>query len=160
MNTSRPFPSRLVLAALLASGTLVAVAALAKVHASTDAGAPLPQEMRYGAISYLTGGAGHDEAAALKAIMDKYPLAIELFERDRHTRHELYTANALVRIRDHAGKEIFKARAEGPFMLVQLEPGAYSMTATLNERTLHKRDFNVLKGRTTREAFVFPAGTD
>jgi len=153
-----------LLSVLLAAAGLVAAAPATPAMAKSETGASrqtmLPQEMQYGGIHYLTGGAGTGEAKAFKEAMQRYSLAIELIERQKGSKHGAYTADAMVRISDHADKEIFNARAKGPFMLVQLEPGKYSMSATLNDHTPHKGDVMVEKGKTTHETFVFPYGTD
>lgn len=163
-TTAQPNRYPFLLSVLLAAGGLFAavpaVPAMAKTETGASSQTTLPQEMQHGGIHYLTGGAGTGEAKAFKAAMQKYSLAIELVERQKGSKHEAYTADAMVGISDHAGKEIFNARAKGPFMLVQLEPGKYSMSATLNDHTLHKRDLMVEKGKTTHETFVFPYGTD
>jgi hypothetical protein len=160
-TTVQAKPSRLLLAALVASGALFAAApAMASAAASTASTSTRPQEMQYGSIHYLTGGIGTGEAKAIKETMHKYALAVELAEKQKGATHEAFTAGAIVRISDHGGKEIFNARAEGPFMLVQLEPGKYSMTATLNDHALHTREFTIVKGKTTRETLVFPAAAD
>jgi hypothetical protein len=153
-----------LLSALVTAGALFAVApiapAMANPPASTASQKSLPAEAQYGGIHYLTGGVGAGEAKAFEDAMQKYALAIELAEKQKGSRHDAFTAGAMVRISDHGGKEIFNAKARGPFMLVQLDPGEYSMTATLNNHTLHKREFTVERGKSTRETFVFPAGTD
>jgi hypothetical protein len=127
------------------------------VHAAAHA--PLPAEQQHDGIRYVTGGIGADKAAAFKREMNAYPLAIELREHQKGSRHDEYTADARVHIAKPGGREVFSARAEGPFMLVRLEPGTYEVSATLGDRTLHKRHVVIAKNRTVHETFVFPAGT-
>jgi len=127
--------------------------------AALPAGAPVT-ELRYHGIAYATGGISPAEAAQFRARSGDYPLALELIEKQAgNEKHDEFTASARVRI-ERAGKTLFDARAAGPFMLVQLQPGTYSVTATLGGSKLHKSDVRVAKGRTTRETFEFPARTD
>jgi hypothetical protein len=159
LRTSR---SHLRLASLAALATLVAAPALpaaARTASGAATAVSLPQEMTQGSIHYLTGGTSSDEASAFKEAMQSYPLAIELAEKQASSKHDAYTADAQIRITDNAGKSIFSARAKGPFMLVQLPPGRYSLSATLNHHTLTRSDVMIELGKTARETFVFPAGT-
>lgn len=164
MTSIRLPRSRLLLAALLAGGTVIAAApagsavASAGVAASSERG--LPPAARSAGIEYLTGGIGTAEARAIENAIDRYPLAIELVEKQAGTARDAFTADATVHIRTLAGKPVFEAAARGPFMLVRLEPGAYSLSATLSGRTLHREHVKIRKGHTTRETFVFPARTD
>lgn len=146
-----------LLATLGAAAPLAAVAATPTQAVTTTAA--LPAEQQYAGIHYTSGGVTKDEAAAFKRELHNYPLAIELVERQKTGKHDEYTADATVRIAK-SGKEIFAAKAQGPFMLVRLEPGTYDITATLNKHTLHKRHVVVTKGKSTRTTFEFPAGTD
>lgn len=138
-------PTALLLALMLCTGTTAALAAT------------LPAEQHNSGIAYTTGGIGAEQATAFKEAMNRYPLAIELVQKEKSGKRDEFIADAQVRITDHAGKEVFNAKADGPFMLVKLEPGKYSMTASYETHTLHRNDFTVASGRTTHETFVFPA---
>lgn len=162
MKTLHPHrTTALLIASLLAGGaavTLVPAAYAAAPATTTAAAAKLPAEQKYEGIAYTTGGIGADEAKAFQQAMNKYPLAIEVVQKETAGKRDEFTANAKIRIMDHAGKEIFNAKAGGPFMLVRLEPGKYSMTASYEKHTLHRNDFTVAKDKTTHETFVFPVG--
>jgi hypothetical protein len=163
------------LAPRLAAGALPAalaaafatLAPLAAVAATPSTSAPpaaatktmLPAEQQYDGIRYATGGVTAEEAAVFKREMHGYPLAIELVEKQKKSKHDEYTADAMVKI-SKAGKDVFDAKAKGPFMLVRLEPGTYDISATLGKHTLHKKHVVVARGRTALATFEFPAGTD
>jgi hypothetical protein len=87
-------------------------------------------------VAYVTGGVSDDEAAWFKDVRGSYPLAIELV-RNNAGKQE-YTADAQVRVFDRAGQPVFEAKADGPFMLVRLPPGAYRVRATLDGQTLER----------------------
>jgi hypothetical protein len=152
-----------LIASVLTGGAAftLAPAALAAGTAATSAAAtaPLPAEKKYEGIAYVTGGVGEGQAKAFEEALKNYPLAIEIVQKQRDSKVDEFTAYADVKIMDHAGKEIFKAKAEGPFVLVRLDPGKYSMTVSYQKHTLHRNKFTVAKGKTTRETFVFPVGS-
>ena len=125
----------------------------------------LPAQQQADGINYVSGGDDYRAAKTFEQSLDKYPLAIELVQKagpqsakDNHVTNE-FTANANVKIMDKGGKEVFAAESAGPFMLVDLPPGQYTMTATLGKTTLHKSDLNIIKGKSERATFIFPTGT-
>jgi hypothetical protein len=156
--------NRVLLALLATTAAAFAIAPARPAFADTPATsltpASMPAEQHYDGVAYATGGVGANEAKAFEQNMNKYPLAIELLEKVPAAKRDEFTANAQVSITDHTGKEVFKATAGGPFMLVQLQPGKYSMTATLGQRTIRRANIMVEKGKTARETVVFPSGTN
>lgn len=144
-------------AALLAAAPLTN--AQANTQPSTATRTTLPAEQQYQGIRYTTGGVASDEAAAFRRALHGYPLAIELLEKQKSGKREEFTADAKVRIGTPAGKEVFAAQAQGPFMLVRLEPGTYDITAALGGHTLHRKHVVIAKGKTAQAIFEFPAGT-
>jgi hypothetical protein len=142
----------------LALMALVPVAQASTLH-PTAAHATLPAEQQRDGVHYVTGGVAHEQAAAFKREMGNYPLAIELLEKTRAGKRDEYTADARVKITRPGGKEVFNAKADGPFMLVKLDPGTYEVSASLGKHTLHKRHVVLAKGSNVHETFVFPAGT-
>ncbi len=154
------------LSAILATtAAAFAIGAAVPAYAATEPAQPmgqatLPMEQHYAGIAFVTGGVGEGQTKAFEQNLHKYPLAIELLEKQKTAKRDEFTANANVSIADHTGRQVFKAQATGPFMLVQLEPGKYSVTATLGKDTIHRKDVMVEKGKTTRETIVFPPGTN
>lgn len=116
------FVAKSACAALAFSAILVAAAPAAAATQATSA-ERLPAEQRYAGIHYTTEGVTPEEAKTFKRSMHAYPLAIELVEKQKKAKDDLYSADATVRIADHAGKQIFDVKAGGPFMLVHLDPG-------------------------------------
>jgi hypothetical protein len=117
----------------------------------------MPAEQYQRSVGYVTGGIGEREARLFERQMMSHPLAIELLEHAGKA--EEFTANAMVRITDRHGHAMLDARAGGPFMLVDLAPGRYSIQATLAGDTLTKSHVWVTEGKTARATFEFPAGT-
>jgi hypothetical protein len=87
-------------------------------------------EHTQGSIAYLSGGIGSDEAQAMKDAAANYPLTVELAaagpERDP------YIADARVEIRDLQGNAVLNTTTEGPFLLVRLPSGTYTLDVEWN----------------------------
>jgi hypothetical protein len=94
----------------------------------------LPEPQTLNGITYLSGGIGQDEAAAMKAEAKRYPLSIIFSEG----RHDAYVANAKVTIADASGKTVLDAVSVGPIMLVKLPAGRYRISAMAAGKTLQR----------------------
>ncbi len=142
------------LTTILAASLLAASGA---AFAAAPATGTLPAEKMQGSVAYLSGGVGENQTKVFEQAMNKYPLAIEIVQKERTGKRDEFTADAQVRIMDHSGKEVFTAKADGPFVLVRLEPGTYTISTTYEGHTQHRKDVTLAKGRTTHEVFVFPS---
>jgi hypothetical protein len=118
----------------------------------------MPAEQRQGSVGFVTGGIGKAEARLFERHMGQHRLAIELLEHAGKA--EEFTADARVRIADLHGRTVLDTKAGGPFLLVDLPPGRYSIVATLNNKTLRKPVVVVTRDRVARATFEFPARTD
>jgi len=118
----------------------------------------MPAEQYQGSVRFVTGGVGQDEAKMFEKELSKHPLAIELLEHAGKT--DEFTAHAMVKIADQHGHTVLEAKADGPFMLVDLPPGRYSIQATLNNTTLKKSGVMVAHDKKARVMFEFPAHAD
>jgi hypothetical protein len=142
-----------------AGWTALALTGLASAAAPASAlVAQLPVEQRQGSVAFVTGGIGKPEARLFERQMSRYPLAIELVEHARRT--EAFTADANVTIADARGRTVLDARAAGPFMLVDLPNGRYSIVAALGHARLRKSVIFVRHGELARATFEFPRHTD
>jgi len=111
----------------------VPAGALALALAFHAVGATLPQAKMENGITYLSGGIGHDESAAMKAEAKSYPLSM-IFSAGKDNE---YLADVKITIKDKAGKEVLNAVSNGPIMLVKVPAGRYTVTAERNGKTLH-----------------------
>jgi len=143
-----------------AAGMVLAVAGLATLTgpASAAVNPRMPAEQHQGPVAYVTGGIGKSEARLFERQMDRHRLAIELLEHAG--RAQEFTAEAKVRITDAHGRTVLDTKAAGPFLLVDLPPGRYSILATLNKKTLRKAAVVVTRDKLARATFEFPARTD
>jgi hypothetical protein len=142
---------------------LIAVPGFALAAQNPAAGtssAAVPELHSSEGIAFATGGISPDEAAAYRAQANQYPLSLELIEKQAGDKKiDEFTAEARVQIK-RGTDTVFDAEAAGPFMLVRMDPGVYSITATLGNQTLQKTNVHVAAGKTTREILEFPVGTD
>lgn len=108
--------------------------ALALALAFSAAATALPQAKTENGITYLAGGIGRDESAAMKAEAKDYPLSM-VFSGGKHN---AYLADIKVTIKDHAGKAMLDTVADGPIMLVKLPAGKYAVAAMKDGKTLQR----------------------
>lgn len=110
---------------------VVRIAAFALSLQPTLSGAEppaLPPSQNQGTITYVSGGIGGPEAAAMKAEAARYPLAITFAEHLRD--HDAFLADVPVVIRNASGMNVLDVVAEGPYLLVDLAPGRYEISAS------------------------------
>jgi len=115
----------------------------------------LPPERVNGVASYVSGGVSDGEAQRFQAAFKRYPLVVELYEHSG-ARDE-YTADADVRIADRRGATVLEQRADGPFMLVRLPAGDYTVSASLHGHSLPPHKVHVTDSGHAHSVFVFPA---
>ena len=114
----------------------------------------LPPERVNGVASYVSGGVSDGEAQRFQAAFKQYPLVVELYEHSG-ARDE-YTADAEVRITDRKGMTVLEQRADGPFMLVRLPAGDYTVSASLHGHSLPGHKVHVTDSGHAHSVFVFP----
>lgn len=128
------FLRRALMATLLGSGLLVGVPAHAAqgIHPTQNSEdtqmAPLPPEHHMGAIAYMSGGIGADEASAMKEAAPRYPLEL-MFVAKEQGGHDAYLAADKIIVRDQKGRTVLDAVSDGPFLLAKLPPGQYTVEA-------------------------------
>ena len=118
----------------------------------------MPAEERNGQVTYVTGGIGKSEAHLFERRLARHGLVIELLEHAGKTVE--FTANAQVKVVDAHGHEVLDTRAGGPFLLVDVPPGRYSVVAMLGHARLRKAAVDVRPGDVARATFEFPAHSD
>jgi len=76
-------------------------------------------------ISYISGGVGIDERAAMERMARGYNLKLVFAEPSRP-----YLANVSVEIRDASGKRLVETTDNGPWFFAKLPDGNYRVVAT------------------------------
>ena len=135
----------------------IAVAGFAAAAIPAVAAARMPAEQYDGSVGYVTGGAGRSQARMFERNMYKHALAVEVLQRA--PRGSEFAPDAVVRIADARGRTVLDEMALGPFMLVDLPPGRYTVSATLRDQTL-KQTAHLGTGQMgLRTTFDFPTET-
>lgn len=120
------------------SGHLLTAAALAIVLmlpcAPLAAAEAMPAEQVAGNVSYVSGGIGDDEIAAMKAAAARYPLELVFVGKDGS-----YLAGNPVVVRDASGQVVLDTQSDGPFLLARLPPGRYAVKATYLDQSREQR---------------------
>ncbi|KVC40739.1 carboxypeptidase-like regulatory domain-containing protein [Burkholderia diffusa] len=111
--------SRFAAAAALAAGVAVAAPG---AYAQSDG---LPAASQQGDVSYVSGGIGKDQSTAFERNEAAWPLALRFTGKGGE-----YLADVHVRIVDGKGTELLATDARGPYMLVKLPPGRYTVHAS------------------------------
>ncbi|ARP87009.1 carboxypeptidase-like regulatory domain-containing protein [Bordetella genomosp. 9] len=110
---------------------MTALAALLVLGAAmAPAYADLPPVQTQGNVQYVTGGVGLDESTAMKAAEKDYPLTLVFAQKQGD--QNVYTADVPVTITDNKGATVLQATTNGPYMLVKLPPGQYTIRSTYN----------------------------
>ncbi|MCU9952826.1 MULTISPECIES: carboxypeptidase-like regulatory domain-containing protein [Burkholderia] len=108
--------SRFAVAAALAAGFA------AGAYAQSDG---LPAARQQGDVTFVSGGIGLDESTAFQRNEAKWPLALRFTGKGGE-----FLADVHVRIVDGKGAEVLKTDTRGPYMLVQVPPGRYTVQAS------------------------------
>lgn len=107
----------------------------------------LPAEQQAGAIRFLTGGIGVDEARAMRAAAQNYALAITFVLLECQTAQ--FVAEVEVEIRTEAGTALLTTVTRGPYLFVDLPEGRYHLSARGQAGDSRERTFQVKKGKHT-----------
>jgi hypothetical protein len=143
--SSTPNRPPFVLALCVALGALVPIGS---VQAQTDPlGAPAVQQST-GGITYLSGGAGSEERAAMDARRAEFPLKVVLSAGSGE-----YVVAERVSLLSREGP-LLVVRDAGPILMVQARPGQYTVEAAYQGR-VEKRTVTLGKGAVS-VGFRFP----
>jgi hypothetical protein len=94
----------------------------------------LPQTKTENGITYMSGGVGKPEAAAMREEARHYPLSM-IFSAAKDNE---FLAKVQVTIKNQAGKEMLSTISDGPILLVKLPAGRYTVAAESHGKTLHR----------------------
>jgi hypothetical protein len=88
-------------------------------------GTGMPQIQQQGGVSFVSGGVGQDESQALRSAASQWPLSLRFTARSGE-----YLADVHVTIDDAHGTSVLDTTSRGPYMLVKVPPGRYSVHAS------------------------------
>jgi hypothetical protein len=91
-------------------------------------GGGLPQIQQQGDVSYTSGGVGLDESKALQSAAHHWPLSLRFTGPGSD-----FLADVHVHIVDSKGGDVLTATSRGPYMLVKLPAGHYTVHAAYKD---------------------------
>jgi energy-converting hydrogenase Eha subunit F len=113
MNRTKPMLSALFVASLFA---------VPAMGAGNDVvPGPLPPEQTQGQVTYITGGVGQEEVAAMRMQGPRFPLSLEFIKAAKPNAEFLSGVN--VTIKDQQGKTVLSTVSDGPILLARIPPG-------------------------------------
>jgi hypothetical protein len=99
-------------------------------HAAPQGPGALPPLQTKGDLAWVSGGIGQSQAKAFEHAEVRYPLTLEFVVKPAaKSAIAEFTAAVPVTITNEHGKEMLSATAQGPFMLLKLPHGRYTVTA-------------------------------
>jgi hypothetical protein len=113
----------------------------------------VPDEKILGDVTFVTGGARPEEAAALRRAAAEYPLAVGMWAKNAAPGE--YVANAQVEIRDAQDNVVFNTVVDGPILLARLTPGVYTVVARW-KGTMKEQSVDLTRSGTEQVLLEFP----
>ena len=104
------------------SGGTVGGSATDNTSAGNIHGTGMPQIQQQGGVSFVSGGVGQDESQALRSAASQWPLSLRFTARSGE-----FLADVHVTIEDAHGTSVLDTTSRGPYMLVKVPPGRYSV---------------------------------
>lgn len=102
-------------------------------YAATTAPSPLHSHS-YNGISYITGGVGADERAALRSMAQGDDLEMSFAAQNKE-----YLGGATISIKDSKGQDVLEAVSDGPLFYAKLPEGTYVVSATVKRQTITRK---------------------
>jgi len=85
-------------------------------------------------VPYTSGGIGADDMQRLKEVSGNYNLKVICTLNSGH-----YLSDVVIQIKDAKGELILDTLSEGPVFLVKLEPGTYTVEASVRNESFSKK---------------------
>ena len=136
---------------------IIALAAIFSTLSFAEVNPSLPSVKSQGQTQFISGGIGKDESEAILQARSSWSLTLELTQA-ADAKAE-YISDVQVTIKDKLGNTVLDTIAEGPYLLVNLSPGKYSVDATYNSVTLH-RDLSLQKKPGKKITLTWPVAKD
>jgi hypothetical protein len=108
-------------------------------HAAMQSPNALPPVQTKGDLAWVSGGIGESQAKAFEHAEARYPLTLEFIVKPetKGARAE-FTAAVPVTVTGAHGKALLSATSQGPFMLLKLPHGRYTVTAEHRGRKIER----------------------
>ena len=102
--------------------------------------AQIPDTKYSDGVSYISGGVGEGETTAILSEAKQWPLTLELSQLENG--RGVWIFGAKIKVINAKGKTVFDAVADGPYMLINLEPGDYSIEGSYQD-VVQKRAISI-----------------
>jgi len=96
--------------------------------AGSSVWAQIPQTQYSQGISYITGGVGEEESTAILTEAKQWPVLLELSQLENG--RGVWIFGSQIKILNAQNAVVFDAKAEGPYMLINLTAGDYAIQAS------------------------------
>ena len=106
--------------------------------------AQLPSTQYSDGIAYISGGVGEEESDAILSEAKQWPLILELSQIENG--RGVWIFGARIKIANAKKTIIFDAQADGPYLLINIEPGEYVLQASY-EGVEQKRALTIKTGK-------------
>lgn len=97
----------------------------------------LPPVQFYFNTAYMCGGIGSDQAGAFKRAQPNFPLSLNFGQKQGE--RVAFVADIQVVMRDAQDQVVLNINSEGPYCLLDLDPGDYQVYSTYEGQTLEQR---------------------
>ena len=104
---------------------------------------------------FVSGGVDEAEIADIRAKQPFYSLSLLTAAKGSGA----YLAGVHVRITDGKGQSVLETEMDGPYLLVDLQPGKYQLEA-VNDTETQKRTLTTAEGRQQRMVLYFKSEAD
>jgi hypothetical protein len=115
--------------------------------------ASLPKEHHRGALRWMSGGVGKDQADAMRAVASRYNVLLVMAEAREPS--AAFLAAVPVSIGDAKGHVLLRIKSAGPLLFLHLPPDRYKVKAKVAGRTLSK-SFAVKSKGTQQITLIWP----
>lgn len=115
----------------------------------------LPTVEFYLNTAYMCGGIGSDQATIFRSARSSYPLSLDFGQN--YGNKVAFIADVQVVIRDAYDITVLNINSDGPFCLLDIDPGTYNVYATYEGQTIHKSIDITQQGH--QLSFVWPEHT-
>ena len=109
--------------------------------------AQIPETQYSQGISYITGGVGEEESTAILAEAKQWPLLLELSQLENG--RGVWIFGSQIKILNAKNTVVFDAKADGPYMLINLTAGDYAIQASY-QGVEQKRSISVKAGQSQK----------
>jgi hypothetical protein len=113
----------------------------------------LPPVQHSGAVAYINGGVGDEEAKAMENAQAHWPLTMVFAKNTKP--HAEFVADVNAVVRDAMGEPVLKVDDAGPIVLAKLAPGDYTVEATRQGKAIHQK-VRVKSGEPARIELLWP----